>query len=58
MLHVCDPAPFPLADQTEGVLNRPYCVAALAALRHTKWFKVCKMLNKSTHYLILQSCTR
>lgn len=33
-----------LADDEEGVLDRPSCLAALAALRHTKWFQVCKML--------------
>ena len=33
-----------LADEDEGVLDRPSCLAALAALRHTKWFQVCKML--------------
>lgn len=33
-----------IADEKEGVLDRPSCLAALAALRHTKWFQVCKML--------------
>jgi zinc finger RNA-binding protein len=28
------------ADQEAGVLHRPSCCAALAALRHTKWFQM------------------
>jgi zinc finger RNA-binding protein len=28
------------ADQEAGVLHRPSCLAALAALRHTKWFQM------------------
>ena len=36
--------PLSLADEDEGVLDRSSCLVALAALRHTKWFQVCKML--------------
>jgi len=49
LVAVCSPALpsatfHPLADQEAGVLDRPSCLAALAALRHTKWFQVCKTL--------------
>ena len=29
------------AERQAGVLDRPSCLAALAALRRTKWFQVC-----------------
>lgn len=36
-----------LADEEAGVLHRPSCLAALAALRHTKWFQVCEIVCSS-----------
>ena len=30
-----------LAEEEQVVLDRASCAAALAALRHTKWFQVC-----------------
>lgn len=46
-----------IADEEEGVLDRPSCLAALAALRHTKWFQVCKnarLFVSLTHCTLLQ----
>ena len=37
------------ATSEAGVLDRGPCLAALAALRHTTWFKVCTLAHTTPH---------